>query len=253
MSTKITVSLTTTPKRIDRIKPTLRSLLSQTKKIDTILLNIPLYCARLDEHLEQIPQFLRNIESRTQLKIQITEDYGPATKFIPACKALEPDENHFLIWLDDDIFYSKALVETLTNNCPRKTAIATCGFILEENHHRIVNMHLGEADIIEGWGGICCRTSDIPNLDKILTLKPYKDMTFLEKCHWHSDDYVISRALQDNGIKTVVCNTQKHNRYRNRILNYGLSNDALQNSKITDGHHNAYWLLEKERQAKLNK
>jgi hypothetical protein len=225
--------------------------LVQTKKIDKILLNIPLYCPRLNQRLELIPPFLRVLENKSKIEIQITEDYGPATKFIPAWESIEPDENHFLIWLDDDIYYSKTLVENLTAHCPPKAAIASSGFIFKNNEHHMVKNHLNEADIIEGWGGVCCRTSDMPNLSKIWTLKPYDDMTFLEKCHWHSDDYVMSRALQDNGIKTVVCNTQQHNRYMNKVLEFGLKNDALQNSKITNGHINAYSVLEKERQLKL--
>lgn len=248
---KITVSLSTTPKRVEFILPTLRSLLQQTKAPDEILLCIPRYCERLDQHLEELPEYLLKLEKTTQLKLLITEDYGPATKFIPAWKNIAPSESHFLIWLDDDIEYASNLVEQLVKNCPVKAAISASGFTLTPHEHKMGLRHLMQVDILEGWSGVCCRTSDIPDLDQYWTLKPYKDLSYIEKCNWHSDDYVMSRALQDNGIKTVVCYTPFLNRFKNTPLEYGLKDDALQNSSTTKGHHAAYAALERRRN--LNK
>lgn len=245
---KVTVSLSTTPKRINSILPTIISLLNQTRSPDNIILCLPFYCPRLNIHLKNIPAYLLELERNTQLKILKTEDYGPATKFLPTWRLISREiKNHFLIWLDDDINYANTLVEELVANCPKRAAISPTGFSLLPSHHKIVLKHLQQADIVEGWGGVCCRVSDIPDLDKYWDLKPYNSMSFLEKCHWHSDDYVMSRALQDNGIQTVVCNTLKLNRYMSRPYNFGLQTDALQNSETTGGHMSAYAALEQER------
>lgn len=244
---EVTVSLSTTPKRVNMLLPTLKTLLNQTRPPDRILLCIPSYCARLDQHLESIPEYLLTLEQTTQLQIIQTEDYGPATKFIPASKYLKPDENHFLIWLDDDILYTETLVEELVKNCPERSAISVTGFKLLPNHHKMELRHLKEADILEGWGGVCCRVADLPDLEKHWSRKPYSEMTYIEKCHWHSDDYVMSRVLQDSGIRTVVCCTEKLTRFMNEPLDFGLQVDALQNSSMTAGHQAAYGALEHKR------
>jgi hypothetical protein len=246
-NTRVTISLSTTPKRINNILPTLESLFQQTRSPEVIRLNVPKFCPRLNEHLESIPSYLSYLEIDTQLEIHITEDYGPATKFYPACKSIDKSKNHFLIWLDDDILYANTLVEELITNCPEKTAISATGFTLLPDHHKMILRHHQEADILEGWGGVCCRTSDIPNLEQFQIIKPYTEMNFLERCAWHSDDFVMSRALQDNGIKTVVCCTEKFNRFMNKPQEFGLGEDALQNSSITNGHHVAYSALEYKR------
>lgn len=247
LNTRVTISLSTTPRRINSILPSLESLFQQTRAPEVIRLNVPKFCPRLNEHLEDIPSYLTDLEKNTQLEIHITEDYGPATKFYPSHNSIEKSENHFLIWLDDDILYADTLVEELIGNCPEKSAISATGFTLLPDHHKMVLRHHQEADILEGWGGVCCRTSDIPDLKQYQVIKPYETMNFLEKCAWHSDDFIISRALQDNGIKTVVCCTAKFNRFMNKPQEFGLGEDALQNSSTTNGHYVAYSALEHKR------
>lgn len=249
---QITVSLSTTPKRIGNLMPTLKSILNQTVSPDNIILCVPEYCSRLGQYFGSIPDYLHELEKTTQFKILRVEDYGPATKFLPTWRYINwkytgNRENHFLIWLDDDIEYANTLIEELVENCSEGIAIAATGFNLLPNHHKMVLRHLQSVDILEGWGGVCCRLTDIPNLNEFWTVKPYESMTFIEKCHWHSDDYVMSRALQSNGIKTVVCCTEKFNRFKNKPLEYGLKEDALQNSTETSGHHVAYAALERKR------
>lgn len=241
----VTVTLSTTPRRVDKIFPTLYSLFTQTRPPDEIILNIPTFCHRMDLGLDALPLFLYNMEKRDQIKINFTKDYGPATKFYPTIQKIEKSKNHFLIWLDDDILYHNMLIEELVNNCPVGAAISPTGFVMLPNHHKMILKHLAEVDIVEGWGGVCIRTSDLPCLDNIWSSRPYNTLTFSEKCAWHSDDYIMSRTLQRNGIKTVVCKTNKLDRFMSKPLNHGLALDALQNNVTTGGHHNAYSVLER--------
>lgn len=248
ISTEVTVSLSTTPKRVDMLLPTLNTLFKQTRPPDRILLCLPQYCARLDQRLDIIPEYLLTLEKTTQLEILLTEDYGPATKFIAPCKYLPAYDNHFLIWLDDDILYTEALVEELIMNCPEGAAISATGFTLLPEHHKMELRHLKEVDILEGWGGVCCRLADMPSLDRFeYPAKPYNEMSHIQRCAWHSDDFMISRTLQDSGIKTVVCCTERLTRFMNEPMEFGLQVDALQYSQVTHGHHSAYGLLQRER------
>ena len=249
---KVTVSLSTTPVRINNILPVITNLLNQTRPPDRILVSVPYFCHRLNQRLEQVPNFLSELEQITQLRTLITEDYGPATKFLAPWRTIESRENHFLIWLDDDVSYNNTLVEELVKSCEEGTAVATAGFDIEMRdgvlHHKVKKTHLKEVDVIEGFGGVCCRLTDMPaNLNRLWVVKPYDKMSYIEKCHWHSDDYVISRALQDNGIKTKICFTGKHNRRMITPLDFGYRSDALQKSGETGGHKKAYAALERIR------
>lgn len=245
---QVTVSLSTTPVRINKIFPTLTNLLAQTRPPDKIIVAVPFFCHRLNQHLKEIPEFLSDLEKTTQVSVLITEDYGPATKFLAPWRTIESRENHFLIWVDDDINYNNTLVEELVRNCEEGTAIATTGLDLiargGQPYHGIQYEHLREVDIIEGFGGICCRLTDMPDLSKLWISKPYDKMSYIEKCYWHSDDYVMSRALQDHGIKTKICFTGMHNRKMIDPWPYGLEDDSLQRSVQTGGHKKAYATLE---------
>jgi hypothetical protein len=242
----ITIGLTTTPRRVNYLLPTIESLLRQTQQADRIIVAVPRICARLGEEMGELPRFLVDMAADDRrIEIILCPDYGPATKIVVP-KSLT--RQGWLIWLDDDICYGKHMVEQLVSNCPPQSAIATSGFLWQGI--RPVNAHLASADILEAWGGICCRVEDLPDLDDLWqpkTAEDYHRMSLLEKCHWQADDYVMSRALQDEGIGTVVCSTLKHNRSSNHIRKLGLGDDGLQKCKETGGNIYAYMRLDKQR------
>ena len=100
------VSLTTVPKRIDNIKPTLVSLLRQTVKPRQIEIN-------LSEELFagiEIPASLRKLEN---VKIfWQKKDYGPATKLIATIERYQ-SQNERIIIVDDDMYYSQHMISDL--------------------------------------------------------------------------------------------------------------------------------------------
>jgi hypothetical protein len=77
------VSLTTTPTRIKSIWPTLNSLLLQTVLPEHIILWIPKTHKRFKKSITQLPPFLKHPHIQVRF---IDEDYGPATKLLPAIK-----------------------------------------------------------------------------------------------------------------------------------------------------------------------
>ena len=97
---RLIVSLSTMPDRIDRLQPTLDSLLNQTRPPDEIVLAVPKFSVRQKREYE-IPSYLSRIPKLRVLRCE--KDWGPATKFI----AVVQDEkaasrNDALIMVVDD-------------------------------------------------------------------------------------------------------------------------------------------------------
>lgn len=102
---KVIISFTTIPKRINKIKPMINSLLDQTVKVDGIYLNIP---ENINGEKYKIPKEFNNI-----LNIFTSgKDYGKSTKFIPTMLR-EDNSNTIIILLDDDYIYGKDFIETI--------------------------------------------------------------------------------------------------------------------------------------------
>jgi hypothetical protein len=252
---RVIITLTTTPRRIGHLLPTLNSLINQTIPVQ-VWLAVPDECARLGERMGPMPSFIEALQDQGKLMVIETPDFGPATKLVPVWRMIREMQDNvphagevFLIWCDDDIVYPAEMADELTRECPRGAAIGTSGFRMQGIAP--VHKHLDEADILEAYAGICCRFKDIPDLSDIWTPKnsdQFEAMSLLEKCHWQADDYILSRALQENGVANVVCNTPLINRKRIGIRAIGMREDGLQKSSATGGNIHAYMRLEKRRQ-----
>jgi hypothetical protein len=99
------ICLTTIPSRLGHIEATLKSLLYQTRAPARIRLHLPRMSRR--EKVPYVPA-----DWLTQLKaVEIVpcEDYGPATKLIPALLDQEPEQK--LLIVDDDKLYPPGMVE----------------------------------------------------------------------------------------------------------------------------------------------
>ena len=106
---RVVISMTTIPSRLNKIAPTLCSILSQTRRVDEIRLNIP-YRSRKGEKYN-IPKCFNKFR---YIKIYRTnKDYGPSTKLLPTLK----DEKHSsIIVIDDDMIYGSDLVRQLVRS-----------------------------------------------------------------------------------------------------------------------------------------
>lgn len=102
------VSLTTVPSRIQQLKPTIVSLLRQSKLPAHIELNLPKKSNEAKPWC--IPDWLVNLQA---LKIYwVDQDYGPATKFIPTLERYQ-HQDQLIIVVDDDMVYPKNLISQL--------------------------------------------------------------------------------------------------------------------------------------------
>lgn len=101
------VTFTTLPSRIERIDLTLKSLFHQRVAPAEIRLHVPRESRR-----EGVPYAVPDRLSRLQsLTIVRTDDYGPATKSIPALLAARPDQR--LLVIDDDRVFHPRFVEQM--------------------------------------------------------------------------------------------------------------------------------------------
>jgi hypothetical protein len=106
---KVVISMTTIPKRIHKLKPTLVSLLDTNYRVDKIYLNIPKYSLKSEKYI--IPKWLQKMKSVTIN--WVSKDLGPATKLLPLLKS--ENRKTIIIVVDDDVIYGSKLVENYVN------------------------------------------------------------------------------------------------------------------------------------------
>src|SRR6058998_522017 len=77
---RVIASLSTVPDRINNLRPTIRSLLKQTRPPDEIVVAIPQFSIR-EKRPYVVPKYLLRLP-RVRI-LHCVKDWGPATKFIP--------------------------------------------------------------------------------------------------------------------------------------------------------------------------
>src|SRR5262249_46445362 len=78
---RVIASLSTVPDRINNLRPTIRSLLKQTRPPDEIVLAIPEFSIR-ERRPYVVPKYISRLPRVRVLRCR--EDWGPSTKFIAA-------------------------------------------------------------------------------------------------------------------------------------------------------------------------
>jgi hypothetical protein len=195
----IVVSLSTTPHRIDKIGPTLATILAQKAPIKAIYLNIP-YVFRRDNTAYQIPESLLN---NHKIKILRSEDYGPATKLLGTLANTDLPANAIIITLDDDVFYPDNIVLQLAFKAKQhpERAIGIIGANPDPDAELgITKIHENDAlvSILQGYAGVAYRRHFFDNsIFGILNTPP--------ECI-NSDDIYLSHYLARHGIQRQVLN-----------------------------------------------
>ncbi len=129
---KVVISLTTIPKRINKLKPTLCSILDQTRRVDEICINVPYTTLKGD--IYNIPDWLKRLKN-VRIK-RCDKDWGPSTKLIPTL--IREDHKTIIIVVDDDVIYGSKTVENhvqvfYQRNC--KDAIISFGSKINKSLH----------------------------------------------------------------------------------------------------------------------
>ena len=122
---RVIASLSTVPDRINNLRPTIRSLLRQTRPPDEIVLVIPEFSVRegrpyvVPKYISRLPR-VRILRSR--------EDWGPATKFIAAIQdeLAAGRQNTLIMVVDDDRVYPPDALETYLHYSEQLPDAALC-------------------------------------------------------------------------------------------------------------------------------
>lgn len=105
---RVVVTMTTIPKRINRIEPVVDAMLAQTWPIEALYMSIPYRYNRTGERYV-IPEWLLRKQG---VRVVRCEDLGPGTHLLSGLRQ-ERDPWTFLVAVDDDHIYSPTLVEEL--------------------------------------------------------------------------------------------------------------------------------------------
>ena len=176
------ISLTSIPPRYSRLKPVLESLLAQRPAPARIILALPERPARFAAALP--PPVPRGVEVW-----RVPEDEGPATKVLPAARALAGRVDR-LIYCDDDWILPQGWAACLLAASNDTVAAAGAGFDLarlKRQSHR--HPDPGFTDIAQGYAGVCIRPDWLAAADCAPS-----------RAAWAVDDVWLSAQLARQGI-----------------------------------------------------
>lgn len=125
----IIVCLTSIPSRISHIEGALKGLLYQSRTPCLVRLHVPTFSIR-EQRAYAIPPYLERLRA---IEIVRCEDYGPATKLIPALQASDPEQK--ILVVDDDRLYPPDLIEYFvrwSNEHPH-VAIGAAGWVVPKD------------------------------------------------------------------------------------------------------------------------
>jgi hypothetical protein len=236
--TKIIVSFTTSPTRINKCGPMINSILDQTRKPDLFLLNIPEEFARTGESYI-VPKYIRKSLTVNRIKT----DYGPATKILPAVVYLREhagtgtgtgtyDPEHTrIIYLDDDIAYPKRMIETYEKMIPPNddNVWTATGFDFVNMNLSGKRAHKDTATIAEGYGSVCVKLNSFgDDFVEYMTRYTADDNQICRL----SDDVILSNYYHRRNVGIYIMNIPGflsiHDIWQEKkILDYGNEADAL--------------------------
>ena len=212
MGTKVVVSLTTIPDRINKLIPTLSSIYNQSVRVDEIRLNIP-YVSRRGKGYK-IPTYFECSEDRNAkllkrckyIKVKrVAKDVGPSTKLLPTVRDEEEDTR--IIVIDDDQIYGSCFIEKLVETFEEKkgkVAVTNYGAKFKASSWDRVSTYGcggGYVDILFGCGGYILIPKMLP--------KEVFDYSIAPESAIYVDDNWISGWLRHNNVKIYMMGLKK--------------------------------------------
>ncbi len=230
------VSLTTVPKRIPYLKPTIVSLLKQTVLPKEIHINLG------EDFFKgfEIPEFLNDLK---MVKIHwVKKDMGPATKYIPTLERYK-NTSQLIVIVDDDMYYSKKLIEDLATAEKKsngKKVFCINGFKVPEDlqsasrpSDKAIKGGSQKVAVIEGCGGYTLRPY-------FVTVDQLSDLTGAPKRAHYDDDIWLSGHLSRMKIEKIQIATGKRKSLVNTIES-AISGDRAQLQTDVMEHFKSDW------------
>ena len=216
-SIEIIISLTTSPKRLPKIKPVIDSIMNQSLLPDKIILNLPYIFKRFNTTFDNIPTF---ITDNPKIIINRCEDIGPITKILPTIPLVK-NMDSIIISIDDDIIYLNNFIELLVNKAQTNPDCVITGSAASSYANNLY-------ELAEGFAGILYRK-------KFLIDFPIEEIKDYPKSCYLGDDLIISNFLRKKNIPIMAeFDIRKDIFSNNRILSYANESDALHLSHVNN-------------------
>ena len=171
--TRTVISFSSIPERLEFMKPTICSILTQDVRVHEIAINIPYTSRKKIPYV--IPIWMANLKSLTIYRVE--KDEGPATKLLPTLRRENKDTR--IIVIDDDNVYNRSMVKDLVHyyeksretwNIEKKAAITNYGVKLSCRGDLPSMLTRGkyfinsrkEVDLLQGFSGFLVTPSMFP-------------------------------------------------------------------------------------------
>lgn len=193
----VTISLTTTPKRIVGILPTVRSLHKVcVKRGWRIVLHVPQLFRNTQAYT--IPTELHELVTVHR----IDRDYGPITKYMGLLHMELPDDESILI-VDDDALYAEWHLLRLARavHAYPDMVHTNCGGLVDEecNCSEVCSKEVVECDYVIASTGVAMKFGMLRELKRT-----YEDSIAMNADAMYADDVVISRHMHFIGAMIVT-------------------------------------------------
>ena len=209
------ITLTTTPGRIGKIKPVLKSILDQSVAVEEIRINVPYQSCKGIKY--EVPKWLKrmkNVKIYRQIK-----DWGPATKLIPTLLDVNNKEKRIIV-LDDDVIYGYNTIETLVEHFDkynykikdenkirkkRKTAITMYGDAIKKDKNTDNSLYTRATNYIAGstYTDLLRGHSAYMVTPDMFTEDLYDYENLPKECFFVDDNY-FSAHLKKNNVKILM-------------------------------------------------
>src|SRR5947207_6971924 len=122
---RVIASLSTVPDLINNLRPTIRSLLKQTRPADEFVVTITQFSIR-EKRPYFVPKYLLRLP-RVRI-LHCVKDWGPATKFIPVVQEelAAGRGSSLIVVVDDDRIYPRDALETYLHYSKQLPDAALC-------------------------------------------------------------------------------------------------------------------------------
>lgn len=117
--------MTSTAGRLAVLRYTLLSLLEQSTAFDRVVLNLSREPYLQDEGVEEVPQWLRDLQDEGRVEVCWTENTGPYRKLLPALERFGDDA--LVVTCDDDVIYGADWLGKLLEHAGRHPETIICG------------------------------------------------------------------------------------------------------------------------------
>lgn len=214
-TSRLVISFTCLPSRINNIPIILNSISEQTLIPDLVVLHVPNKCIRLNQSYDTatIYEMIDKSPLREKIIVNSCKDYGPITKIYPLVDMPQIMQDDTIIVIDDDHCYNPYLFEALVADFAyhkNQSCVCISGLLYPRQlDSKYMCYHNGmQTELMEAAFGYILQRSFLQNDFEKWVLHSVNSVSDIHANKWDnafvSDDYVVSRYLDTRNILKFV-------------------------------------------------